>query len=155
MGSPSVAAMRLGGAIARKTGHLPLGTFDRNLGKIEGAEKLEAASAGRPKGQVLDAPLREALDTPWPSPSREGGLSPWPNPAGGDRSDAKPPRLCVDGESRSGVSRDRCRRTNANLSCAARGRRQTQLQRHLAGGQRGLLGYRSAPGGAESGARAG
>ena len=25
---------------ARKAGHLPLGTFDRNLGKIEGAQKL-------------------------------------------------------------------------------------------------------------------
>jgi predicted nucleic-acid-binding protein len=27
-------------AIARKAGHLPLGTFDRNLGKVDGAEKL-------------------------------------------------------------------------------------------------------------------
>ena len=26
--------------VARKSGHLPLGTFDRNLGKIDGAEKL-------------------------------------------------------------------------------------------------------------------
>jgi predicted nucleic-acid-binding protein len=26
--------------IARKAGHLPLGTFDRNLGKLEGAESL-------------------------------------------------------------------------------------------------------------------
>lgn len=26
--------------LARKAGHLPLGTFDRNLGKIEGAQKL-------------------------------------------------------------------------------------------------------------------
>jgi len=26
--------------LARKAGHLPLGTFDRNLGRIEGAEKL-------------------------------------------------------------------------------------------------------------------
>lgn len=26
--------------IARKAGHLPLGTFDRNLGKVDGAEKL-------------------------------------------------------------------------------------------------------------------
>ena len=26
--------------LARKAGHLPLGTFDRNLGKIEGTEKL-------------------------------------------------------------------------------------------------------------------
>jgi predicted nucleic-acid-binding protein len=26
--------------IARKAGHLPLGTFDRNLSKIDGAEKL-------------------------------------------------------------------------------------------------------------------
>jgi predicted nucleic-acid-binding protein len=26
--------------IARKAGHLPLGTFDRDLGKLEGAEKL-------------------------------------------------------------------------------------------------------------------
>ena len=25
---------------ARKAGHLPLGTFDRNLGKLDGAEKL-------------------------------------------------------------------------------------------------------------------
>jgi predicted nucleic acid-binding protein len=26
--------------LARKAGHLPLGTFDRNLGKIEGAQRL-------------------------------------------------------------------------------------------------------------------
>ena len=26
--------------VARKAGHLPLGTFDRNLAKVEGAEKL-------------------------------------------------------------------------------------------------------------------
>jgi len=26
--------------LARKAGHLPLGTFDRNLGKVEGAQKL-------------------------------------------------------------------------------------------------------------------
>jgi predicted nucleic-acid-binding protein len=26
--------------VARKAGHLPLGTFDRNLSKIEGTEKL-------------------------------------------------------------------------------------------------------------------
>jgi len=26
--------------VARKAGHLPLGTFDRNLGKLEGAETL-------------------------------------------------------------------------------------------------------------------
>ena len=26
--------------VARKAGHLPLGTFDRDLGKVEGAEKL-------------------------------------------------------------------------------------------------------------------
>jgi predicted nucleic acid-binding protein len=26
--------------MARKAGHLPLGTFDRHLGKIEGAQKL-------------------------------------------------------------------------------------------------------------------
>ena len=26
--------------VARKAGHLPLGTFDRNLGKLDGAEKL-------------------------------------------------------------------------------------------------------------------
>ncbi len=26
--------------VARKTGHLPLGTFDRNLGKLDGAERL-------------------------------------------------------------------------------------------------------------------
>lgn len=26
--------------IARKAGHLPLGTFDRNLGKVDGAHKL-------------------------------------------------------------------------------------------------------------------
>ena len=26
--------------LARKAGHLPLGTFDRALGKIEGAQKL-------------------------------------------------------------------------------------------------------------------
>jgi predicted nucleic-acid-binding protein len=27
-------------AVARKAGHAPFGTFDRNLGKLEGAEKL-------------------------------------------------------------------------------------------------------------------
>jgi hypothetical protein len=27
-------------AIARKAGHLPLGTFDRNLGKVTGTHKL-------------------------------------------------------------------------------------------------------------------
>ena len=26
--------------VARKAGHLPLGTFDRNLGRVEGAERL-------------------------------------------------------------------------------------------------------------------
>lgn len=26
--------------LARKSGHLPLGTFDRNLGKLEGAQRL-------------------------------------------------------------------------------------------------------------------
>lgn len=26
--------------IARKAGHLPLGTFDRNFGKLEGVERL-------------------------------------------------------------------------------------------------------------------
>jgi predicted nucleic-acid-binding protein len=26
--------------VARKAGHLPLGTFDRNLSKLDGAEKL-------------------------------------------------------------------------------------------------------------------
>lgn len=26
--------------VARKAGHLPLGTFDKDLGKLEGAEKL-------------------------------------------------------------------------------------------------------------------
>ena len=26
--------------LARKTGHLPLGTFDRNLGKLDGSQKL-------------------------------------------------------------------------------------------------------------------
>jgi len=26
--------------LARRAGHLPLGTFDRSLGKIEGAQKL-------------------------------------------------------------------------------------------------------------------
>ena len=26
--------------VARKAGHLPLGTFDRNLGKLDGAERL-------------------------------------------------------------------------------------------------------------------
>jgi hypothetical protein len=25
---------------ARKAGHLPLGTFDRNLGRLEGAQRL-------------------------------------------------------------------------------------------------------------------
>ncbi|MGD1072989.1 MAG: type II toxin-antitoxin system VapC family toxin [Bryobacteraceae bacterium] len=28
--------------LARKTGHLPLGTFDRNLARIEGAHKLQS-----------------------------------------------------------------------------------------------------------------
>jgi hypothetical protein len=27
--------------VARKAGHVPLGTFDRDLGKIEGVETLE------------------------------------------------------------------------------------------------------------------
>jgi hypothetical protein len=26
--------------LARKAGHLPLGTFDRNLAKVDGAQKL-------------------------------------------------------------------------------------------------------------------
>jgi predicted nucleic acid-binding protein len=26
--------------VARKAGHLPLGTFDRNLGKVDGAQRL-------------------------------------------------------------------------------------------------------------------
>jgi predicted nucleic-acid-binding protein len=26
--------------VARKAGHLPLGTFDRDLGKLEGAERI-------------------------------------------------------------------------------------------------------------------
>jgi hypothetical protein len=26
--------------VARKAGHVPLGTFDRELGKLDGAEKL-------------------------------------------------------------------------------------------------------------------
>ena len=26
--------------VARRAGHLPLGTFDRNLGKLEGAQRL-------------------------------------------------------------------------------------------------------------------
>jgi predicted nucleic acid-binding protein len=26
--------------LARRSGHLPLGTFDRNLAKVEGAQKL-------------------------------------------------------------------------------------------------------------------
>ena len=30
--------------LARKAGHLPLGTFDRDLGKLDGAEYLKAAS---------------------------------------------------------------------------------------------------------------
>jgi predicted nucleic-acid-binding protein len=29
--------------VARKAGHLPLGTFDRDLGKLEGAQKLRPA----------------------------------------------------------------------------------------------------------------
>lgn len=29
---------------ARKAGHLPLGTFDRNLGKQEGAQKLQSSA---------------------------------------------------------------------------------------------------------------
>jgi predicted nucleic acid-binding protein len=33
--------------IARKAGHLPLGTFDRDLGKLAGAERLKVGSAGR------------------------------------------------------------------------------------------------------------
>lgn len=31
--------------VARKAGHLPLGTFDRNLGKLEGAERLRTGPA--------------------------------------------------------------------------------------------------------------
>jgi hypothetical protein len=31
---------------ARKAGHLPLGTFDRNLSKIGGAEKLDRIKRG-------------------------------------------------------------------------------------------------------------
>jgi hypothetical protein len=27
--------------IARKAGHIPLGTFDRNLSKLDGAKRLE------------------------------------------------------------------------------------------------------------------
>jgi predicted nucleic acid-binding protein len=27
--------------LARKAGHLPLGTFDRNLGRLDGAEELK------------------------------------------------------------------------------------------------------------------
>jgi predicted nucleic acid-binding protein len=34
-------------AVARKAGHLPLGTFDRNLGKLEGAERLRSGPAPR------------------------------------------------------------------------------------------------------------
>ncbi len=30
--------------LARKAGHLPLGTFDRDLGKLDGAEYLKAAN---------------------------------------------------------------------------------------------------------------
>lgn len=33
--------------VARKAGHLPLGTFDRNLGKLEGAERLRSGPAPR------------------------------------------------------------------------------------------------------------
>ena len=29
--------------VARKAGHLPLGTFDRDLGKLDGAQKLSSA----------------------------------------------------------------------------------------------------------------
>ena len=29
--------------VARKAGHLPLGTFDRDLGELEGAERLRTA----------------------------------------------------------------------------------------------------------------
>jgi predicted nucleic-acid-binding protein len=31
--------------VARKAGHLPLGTLDRNLGKLEGAERLKPGPA--------------------------------------------------------------------------------------------------------------
>ena len=31
--------------LARKAGHLPLGTFDRNLGKLDGAERLNVRTA--------------------------------------------------------------------------------------------------------------
>jgi predicted nucleic acid-binding protein len=33
--------------IARKAGHLPLGTFDRDLGKLDGAERLKVGPAAR------------------------------------------------------------------------------------------------------------
>ncbi len=32
--------------LARKAGHLPMGTFDRDLSKLDGAEKLSPAKAG-------------------------------------------------------------------------------------------------------------
>jgi predicted nucleic-acid-binding protein len=34
--------------IARKAGHLPLGTFDRNLGKLDGAHRLSSETKSRP-----------------------------------------------------------------------------------------------------------
>ena len=33
--------------IARKAGHTPLGTFDRDLGKVEGAQRLSTPVGGR------------------------------------------------------------------------------------------------------------
>lgn len=35
--------------IARKAGHLPLGTFDRHLAKLDGAERLANTPAGSPE----------------------------------------------------------------------------------------------------------
>jgi predicted nucleic acid-binding protein len=32
--------------VARKAGHLPLGTFDRDVGKVPGAQKLGPAARG-------------------------------------------------------------------------------------------------------------
>lgn len=47
--------------MARKAGHLPLGTFDRDLGKLHGAERLKADSDSRRRardGRGVQRPSR-------------------------------------------------------------------------------------------------
>jgi hypothetical protein len=47
---------------ARKAGHLPPGTFDRNLSKIDGAEKLERIQRGRPRN-TANTTMRDFHET--------------------------------------------------------------------------------------------